>query len=96
MDASAQLIALTLRYAELFAHAFAYVRAVFPPARGAVVAGGDYLVVFHKDSAEIPPQTGPPLCDSLGYVQVVVSLVASFHFTAFQPEVICASCSSAC
>ena len=48
-----------------------------PSARGAVVAGGDDLVVTHDDRAELPPETGAALQSGFGNVEIVILLAAA-------------------
>ena len=70
---------LAARHLQRLAGAKAHVHAVFPPTGGAVVAGGNDLVVLDDDSAVDPAQTGGTLQNGLGDVQVVVLLADAVH-----------------
>ena len=69
---AAELIALTLWNAELFAHAFSQIRAVLPAAGGAVLAGGDDLVVADDYRAVFAAQAGGTLQNGVGYIKIVI------------------------
>lgn len=79
VDRTAELIALPARDTHAVAGAVAQVGAVLAAARRADIAGGDDLVVFDDDRAEVAPQAGAALGDGLGDVEVVVDLIASCH-----------------
>ena len=82
MDAAAQLIALTPRNLHPLTVAEIQITAILPPARCAVVAGRDDLVMLDNDGAEFPAQACAARTDRLGNVQIVVDFISALHDNA--------------
>ena len=79
VDTAAQLVPLAAGHLHGFPGAIAHVHAVGPAPGGAVVARRNDLVIFHDDGAVDPPQTGGPLQDGLGNIQIIVFLANAIH-----------------
>ena len=84
LDAAAQLVPLPSGDLGGLPGAEAQIHAVCPPSGGAVVAGGDDLVILHDDGTVDPAQAGRPLQHGLGNVQIVIFFTDTVHW---QPSV---------
>ena len=89
VDAAAELVPLSGGDVQLAPGAAAEIGTVAPSARGAVVAGGDDLVVTHDDRAELPPETGAALQSGLGNVEIVILLAAAVVHGYFSNLFLC-------
>ena len=85
MDAAAQLVPLAPGDLHGLPGAVAQVRAVGPAPGGAIIAGGDDLVVFNDDGAVEPAQAGGPLQNGLGDVEIIVFLADPLHGSSSGP-----------
>ena len=77
VHAAAELVALAGGNLQRLPRADPQIAAVAPPAGRPVVAGGDDLIVAHNDRAVLAPQTGGPLKNGVGNVQIVVLLAGA-------------------
>ena len=79
VNRTAKLITLSPRNFQFFTGAISQIGTIFPSPRSPDLSGGDDLVIFDDNSAEITPQTGSALQYRFGNIQIIVCFISAFH-----------------
>ena len=78
MDRTAKTVPLSLMHTQFYSRTLADIAAIVVAARGSIIAGGDYHIIFYDHRTVFSFDAGASIGKCFGYIQVRIYFGYSF------------------